>query len=624
MGAYANPNVKIIDTSYSNIGKALKETGDTISKSIMAKQQAQAKKSKLLSDRIKGIGDAYDKGILDSKKQSKTVAGQMPQKNAMKINRQLEEAFADGKQRLKDAVFSGKLTDGEVQTMLAREIAGANSFAQSIVGFSEVSKGVGGAIEAAEQSDGKAADAIFIGDSKYAEIFGIYNDDFSEGWGKVRLERNPSAFDDKGRLLPGKEWDYITYLETSPEQNTVGFNSYQQDDVTSTQGTGANAQTTTEIEADETVDFGVIGSMYQQGKQNELYTKLGNDEKSVKDLRQKLLSKGTATYMNQENFRTITTNIDVVDGVRNTSTVNVPNYTAIETALYPSAGGSSELSDVIDSKILSFGGGDKELAIKKYYQKYGGVAKAQELIDAVANAPTQADKDNLLETAFLHVKDIYITRNVLPQVDQGNSKQTFRVLSNGVTRTSTVDDPSRREGIRNYMQADLNYLNNVLPHSPGNNDPAENAKAADDLTTRFKGQKYGSLPGTIEGVYAGQYSEVNGQWQVKSGTEGNMLTIVTKDHHGKPAQTKYIDSSKQAEIKNSFVSGAARGKYTKQDDLSYIDYFTGPNPHVTMVNGKPVYTEGTGNDKFKVKTRVSSSTSGSNRQSTQISGPLNQ
>jgi hypothetical protein len=68
MGAYANPNVKIIDTSYSNIGKALKETGDTISKSIMAKQQAQAKKSKLLSDRIKGIGDAYDKGILDSKK----------------------------------------------------------------------------------------------------------------------------------------------------------------------------------------------------------------------------------------------------------------------------------------------------------------------------------------------------------------------------------------------------------------------------------------------------------------------------------------------------------------------------------------------------------------------------
>ncbi len=622
MGAYANPNVKIIDTSYSNIGKALKETGDTISKTIIAKQQAQAKKSKLLTNRIEGIGDAYDKGILDSRKKSKTVAGQMPQKNAMKINQQLEEAFADGKQRLKEAVFSGKLTDGEVQTMLAKEIAGANSFAQSIVGFSEVSKGVGGAIEAAELSKGKSADSIFIGDPKYAEIFGIYNDDFSEGWGKVRLERNPSAFDDRGKLIPGKEWDYITYLETSSEQDPIGFNSYQKDDITSTQGTGTTAQTTTLIEADETVDFGVIGSMYQQGKQNELYTKLGSDEKSVKDLRQKLLSKGTATYMNQENFRTITTSIDVVNGVRNTSTVNVPNYTAIEDALYPSAGGSSELSDVIDSKILSFGDGDKELAVKKYYQKYGGVKKAQELIDSVADATTQSDKDDILETAFLHVKDIYITRNVLPQVDQGNSKQTFRVLSNGVTRTSTVDDPSRREGIRNYMQADLDYLNEVFSHSPTNNDPAKNAKAADDLTTRFKGQKYGTLPGTIEGVYAGQYSQVNGQWQVKSGTEGNMLTIVTKDHHGNPAQTKYIDSSKQSEIKNSFVSGAARGKYTKQDDLSYIDYFTGPNPHITQVNGKVVYAEDP-NDKFTPKTRISTSSSGNNNQSIQISGPLN-
>ena len=594
MGSYANPEVKLIDQSRSQIGKGIADASAAFGTAYAKGMAARNKQMKDLNDSVNNWAKAYDKEIKQEKKAALgDIAEMEDNENKKEVNATLTQAFADGRDRIVAAVKAGK-SQSEIQAIFDEQVSEAEQFALSIHGLHEVSAGVTNAINKAREGDnpGTADDSIFVGDPTYANIFDLYGGGQGtqpdKGWSDVKVMKRP---DGKG------DWDYVTWVDQD------GDGKYNE-------------------EVDSVIDFRAVSKTWQAGKTGELYTKIENDDKAVAVVQRGL--KGD-NGINSDTYREEGVNIIVEDGVVTTQKVDKPNYDRINADLWtegavgifsddPSnlpAGYAGSTSQAIDKAISSYGDGDMTKGVKKYFQKYFGMDAATQFISELNNLDpkSQEYKDKLIE-GYNAVKSGYINNNVLNTIKGVNVNNRSRILNQGRSTTRTTENQARVDGIVDAMNTEQSFLlglySNLGVHGGGGiTDPVKNGKFAEEMELRLVGGGFknqgGDAIGHVDGVKAGQwkYDPGSGAWSMVPNTKGTHITIIG-DISSQKSSTKYV-TIENNNYSSELAKGVTRSMYKTENDLDIVKELKIKN----NANGLPMYD---GTD-VRFKTTVSNSVS---------------
>jgi hypothetical protein len=560
MGSYANPEVKLIDQSRSQIGKGIADASAAFGTAYAKGMAARNKQMADLNTSVNNWAKAYDKEIKQEKKAALgDIAEMEDNENKKEVNTTLTQAFADGRDKIVAAVKAGK-SQSEIQAIFDEQVSEAEEFALSIHGLHEVSTGVTNAINKAREGDnpGTADGSIFVGDPTYANIFDLYGGGqgtMDKGWSDVKVMKRPDGEGD---------WDYVTWVDKN--------------------GDG-------EFDETEAVDFRAVSKTWQAGKEDELYTKIQNDDKSVAVVQRQL--KGD-NGINSDTYREEGVNIIVEDGVVTTQKVDKPDYDRINSDLWTEgavgifsdnaadlpAGYAGSTSQAIDKAISNYGGGDMSKGVKKYYQKYFGMDAATEFITKLNNEDPKSDKyKEILIEGYNAVKSGYINNNVLSTIKGVNVNNRSRILNQGRSTTRTTENKARVDGIVDAMNDEQNYMNDIYSnlnvHGGGAIvDPVKNKKFAEEMELRLVGGGFknqgGDAIGHVDGVKAGQwkYDPGSGAWSMVPGTEGTHVTIIG-DVSSQKSSTQIV-TIENNNYSSEIARGVTRSMYKTENDLDIV------------------------------------------------------